>query len=130
MTGRRELIEATVSDLVKDLLHYDRKDDGELPRGAVEAAIQAGEITAGEISNLFGRELGAALGEVATRQYIPSGVVTQLVDKPGVSVLHNLGRTTWVEATPDGNLILGAPVSEWTILQDSGAVEEPKQDGS
>jgi len=46
---RREQIQATVSDLVAKFLYYDRKEDEDLPRGAIEEAIKAGEITEQEI---------------------------------------------------------------------------------
>jgi hypothetical protein len=57
MTERREIIEATVADVVKDFLYYERKDDEELPRGAIEQAIHDGEITIQEIIDRFGSEL-------------------------------------------------------------------------
>ncbi len=46
---RRERILTTVSDAALDLLVYDRQDDQELPIGAIEEAILAGEITREEI---------------------------------------------------------------------------------
>lgn len=58
MKTRRERIENTVKDLVGDLLYYDRKEDDDLPRGAIEAAVQAGEITKAEIVELFSQQLG------------------------------------------------------------------------
>ncbi len=54
---RREIILATVCDLVADLLWYDRKEDEELPRGAIEAAIRAGEVTEAEIVAEFALRL-------------------------------------------------------------------------
>lgn len=53
----RELILGTVEDLVSSLLWYDRKEDEELPRGAIEAAIKRDEITVDEIVAQFRFEL-------------------------------------------------------------------------
>jgi hypothetical protein len=47
----------TISDLVADFLYYDRKKDEQLPRGAIEAAIAAKEITFDEIVSKFTDEL-------------------------------------------------------------------------
>lgn len=54
---RRDHIAATVSDLVADFLYYGRKEDEDLPRGEIEAAIAAGEVTEDEIVDLFRRKL-------------------------------------------------------------------------
>jgi len=53
----RQIILDTVSDLAADLLYYDRKDDEELPRGAIEAAVARGEITVDEIVEHFRAQL-------------------------------------------------------------------------
>lgn len=50
---RREHIMDTVTDMVTDFFYYDRKEDGDLPRGAIEEAIEAGEITVDEIVQKF-----------------------------------------------------------------------------
>ena len=50
---RRQRILSTTTDLVSMFLYYDRKDDEELPRGEIEAAIEADEITAEEIAEAF-----------------------------------------------------------------------------
>lgn len=50
---RRERILATIEDLVTDFLYYDRKEDEDLPVGAIEEAIGTGEITAEEMSAAF-----------------------------------------------------------------------------
>lgn len=55
---RREIIKNTVSDLVLNFLSYDRKEDEDLPRGAIEDAVAKGEITKEEIVQLFSDELG------------------------------------------------------------------------
>lgn len=49
----KKIILDTVSDLVADFYYYDRKEDEELPRGAIEAAIERGEITVDEIVEHF-----------------------------------------------------------------------------
>lgn len=56
--SRRETILDTVSDLVSGFLYYDRKEDDDLPRGAVEEAIANGEITGEEIVAAFAKECG------------------------------------------------------------------------
>lgn len=56
MPTRRKTILATVEDLVSSFLYYDRKEDEDLPRGAIEEAIEAGEITAEEIVATFKKE--------------------------------------------------------------------------
>lgn len=61
MTTRRELIEATVGDMVKNFLYYDRKEDEDLPRGAIEEAIGKGEISQKEIVKLFKKKLKEGL---------------------------------------------------------------------
>jgi len=48
---------ATVCDLASDFMYYDRKEDTILPRGAIEEAIEAGEITIEEIVSEFRKEL-------------------------------------------------------------------------
>jgi hypothetical protein len=53
MSDRRELILATIDDAVTDLIYYDRKEDEDLPRGEIEKAVKAGEITADEIVERF-----------------------------------------------------------------------------
>lgn len=53
----KDLILGHVKDLVADLLWYDRKEDEDLPRGAIEKAIEDGEITAEEIIEQFRVEL-------------------------------------------------------------------------
>lgn len=61
--SRRDVILATLSDLIADFLYYDRKEDEELPRGAIEEAIAAGEITVDEIVAAFRTKLVEVLGE-------------------------------------------------------------------
>ena len=56
-TVTKEMILGTVSDLVTDLLYYDRKEDEDLPRGAIEKAIETEVITLEEIIKHFSCEL-------------------------------------------------------------------------
>ena len=50
---RRETILATAKDCMADFLYYDRKEDEDLPCGAIEAAIQDGVVTVEEILEIF-----------------------------------------------------------------------------
>jgi hypothetical protein len=50
---RRDLILGCIGDAVSDLLYYDRKDDEELPRGEIEAAIEAKELTIDDMVDRF-----------------------------------------------------------------------------
>ena len=61
MDELRTTILATVADLATALLHDDRKDDEELGRGAIEAALEAGTVNLGEMLEVFTDELGALL---------------------------------------------------------------------
>lgn len=54
-TARRKIILETISDTVSRFLYYDRKEDDELPRGAIEEAIESGEISVDEIVDAFRR---------------------------------------------------------------------------
>jgi Ca2+-binding EF-hand superfamily protein len=58
---RRQIIETTIDDLVSNFLYYDRKEDEDLPRGEIEAAVAAGEITKDEIVERFRKELEKGL---------------------------------------------------------------------
>lgn len=60
--SRREIIFAAVTDLVSDFLYYDRKEDEDLPRDAIEEALEKGEITVEEILDHFAAELCDGLG--------------------------------------------------------------------
>ena len=55
--SRREIIEAVASDLMSDFMYYDRKEDEDLPVGAIEKAIEDGEITIEEILDIFKKQL-------------------------------------------------------------------------
>jgi len=51
--SRRDIILATVEDLAAVFLYYGRKEDDQLPVGAIEEAVAAGEITVDEITGRF-----------------------------------------------------------------------------
>lgn len=61
-TDRVVNIHNTISDLVSNFLYYDRKEDESLPRGEIEKAVAAGEITVEEIIAYFGQELRSGWG--------------------------------------------------------------------
>lgn len=60
-TKRRQTILDNVSDMVSNFLYYDRKEDEDLPRGAIEEAISKEEISVEEILKAFETELRAGL---------------------------------------------------------------------
>ena len=57
MASRRQRIENIITDMISDFLYYDRKEDEDLSRGAIEDAVSSGEITLDEIVNKFREEL-------------------------------------------------------------------------
>ena len=57
----REKIMNTISDSISCFLYYDRKEDEELPREAIEKAIADGIITVDDIVARFESELRANL---------------------------------------------------------------------
>lgn len=61
MKTRRQIILDVISDAVSDLLYYGRKESETLPRGSIEEAIAAGEITAFEIIEAFRAEFTRGL---------------------------------------------------------------------
>jgi hypothetical protein len=50
---RADLILGTMDDLVTSFLWDDRKEDEDLPRGQIEEALDAGEVTIDEITARF-----------------------------------------------------------------------------
>jgi hypothetical protein len=60
---RRERIIDILSDSIIDLLYYDRKEDEDLPKGGIEEAIKAGEITVEEMIAIWSAELIDGLGD-------------------------------------------------------------------
>lgn len=57
----KHLILITLEDTVGRFLCYDRKEDQDLPRGAIEQAVKDGEITIDDMVALFRKELEAAV---------------------------------------------------------------------
>lgn len=55
--SRRQHILDTVNDLVASFMYYDRKEDEDLPCGAIQEAVKAGEITYEEIVSYFKKVL-------------------------------------------------------------------------
>lgn len=55
--SRRELILASAASAARDFVFYDRKEDEELPRGSIQDAIAAGEITVRDIVTAFEADL-------------------------------------------------------------------------
>ena len=92
---RREHIRARVSDLVSELMYYGRKEDEELPRGAIEAAVAAGEITTDEIVGLFAEELQAVKGMKPTT---PNAIEAAAAVGGGGEVGDRHGRAARAEA--------------------------------
>lgn len=52
-----KIIENTISDLLSGFLHYDRKEDEDLPVGSIEEEIKSGRIERREIIYMFTKEL-------------------------------------------------------------------------
>ena len=59
---RKDLILGFVADAALDFAVYDRKESTDLPLGAIEDALDAGQITVKEIADTFGREMLRAMG--------------------------------------------------------------------
>lgn len=58
---RRELIRDTLDDLVSNFLYYDRKEDEDLPRGAIDEAVVTGEVSLDELVGWFRELLDAGI---------------------------------------------------------------------
>jgi len=56
-----DVLRATIDDCVRDLLFFNRKEDEELPIGAIEQAIKDEEISTEEIVDMFRKVLTEAL---------------------------------------------------------------------
>jgi len=56
----KKIIAQTISDLVSDFLYYDRKEDEELPVGAIETEIKSGKLSIDDIVTKFREELEVA----------------------------------------------------------------------
>jgi len=58
---KKEIILGTVYDLVSKFMYYDRKECEELPVGAIQDAVKAGEVSVDEIVECFRAELETSL---------------------------------------------------------------------
>ena len=56
-TVTKDVILGVVGDLVSDFMYYDRKEDEDLPRGAIEKALTIGVLTVDEIVETFREEM-------------------------------------------------------------------------
>lgn len=61
MKTRRDIIMDAIETTVAKLMHYDRKEDEDLGRGEIEAAINAGEITVDEMVEEFRLHVAEAI---------------------------------------------------------------------
>lgn len=68
MAVDKETIMGYVDSLVVDFLFYDRKEDEDLPMGAIEEALRHGEITVEEITEKFEGVLRKQLGLLGTKR--------------------------------------------------------------
>ena len=53
----KQTIINNIDDIIAKFLYYDRKEDEDLPVGAIEEAIKSGDITYGEIVDRFKQQL-------------------------------------------------------------------------
>ena len=58
-----ENIKNTIEDLVSDFLYYDREEDEDLPRGAIQKAVKDDLITKEQIIKKFAESLNEGLSE-------------------------------------------------------------------
>ena len=63
MKPPKELILDVTKDLVANFLYYDRKQDEDLPHGAIEEALDRGVVSVAEIVEAFRHELVTKLIE-------------------------------------------------------------------
>jgi hypothetical protein len=66
-TKLKEHILGVVEDLAGALLWYDRKEDDDLPRDAIETALDKGVLTKQDIVTAFAKSLWRGLGEKDTK---------------------------------------------------------------
>lgn len=60
--SRADMIRDTITDLVSSFVRHDRGLDPDLPPGAIQEAVAAGEITVAEMVGLFADDLRRELG--------------------------------------------------------------------
>ena len=56
-----KLLEGIITDMVSNLVYYDRKEDEDLPCGEIERMIKDGELTIDEMVDAFKIELTRAV---------------------------------------------------------------------
>ncbi len=57
----RQLLKETISDLVLDLLYYDRRECSRLPRGKIEQLIEEHSISTDDLAMMFRDELNKSI---------------------------------------------------------------------
>lgn len=57
--SRREHVLNSAAHAAEMFIYYDRKEDEDLPRGEIEKAVAAGEVTKDEIVAAFADALGS-----------------------------------------------------------------------
>ncbi len=57
----RELIFDTIDDAVGRLIYYGRREDEDLPLGAIERAVASGEVTVDEMVEQFATRLRGSI---------------------------------------------------------------------
>lgn len=60
---RADNIKDTLDDLILSFLYYDRKEDDSLPRGAIEEAINNGEVSIAQLCSQFEAALRRSVGQ-------------------------------------------------------------------
>jgi hypothetical protein len=90
MTKRANRIRDVVRDLVSNFFFYDRKEDKYLPRGSIEAALDANEITVDEILNIFRTAIAEYWTD--TRAVAPDPVESSRNDEPTLRGMNRGAR--------------------------------------
>lgn len=62
-TVTKDIILGMIGNLVADFMYYDRKEDDDLPRGAIEKALASGVLTVDEIVEKFREEMEESAAE-------------------------------------------------------------------
>lgn len=55
-------IDGYIEDMISNFLYYDRKEDCQLPVGAIEEAVKSGELTIDEMVECFRKHLTEGVG--------------------------------------------------------------------
>ena len=67
----RDVILNAAQDTMAGFLYYDRKEDEELPVGAIETAIVTGEVSIADILEVFSKALELTVSAHGTRVHSP-----------------------------------------------------------